>query len=150
MNEYASLAIFALSLYIGFILFVIFYLYIDSRRDEKRLELITRPRRYKKYSKQYIKAWCAIAISTIKVADLHHELRASTRTEDVIVDVVNNEIKQLLTITFTLNNKIPLVIERTYYDWFECGTLHNLVNDILIEYYDKLADANITGLPFNR
>ena len=150
MSEYTSLAIFALSLYLGFILFVIFCLYIDSRHDEKKLELITRPRKYKKYSRQYVKAWCAIAISTIRVADLHHELRASTRDEDVIVEVVNSEIKQLLTITFTINNKIPLIIERTYYDWFECGTLHNLVNDILIEYYDKLADANITGLPFKR
>ncbi len=147
MNEYAALVIYTLCAYGVFIVFVLICLYITGRKDESRF---TRVRPIKRYSKNYIKAWIAIAISDVKTMDLHSELRHLTRDEDTVVELTNSEINKTLTITFLLNGEIPLVIVRNYYDWFECGCLDNLVNDIMIEYYDKVADGKITGLPLNR
>ena len=141
MNEYTSLILYTLCAYAVFIVFVLICVYLTKSSTSQSF---TRPRKLKSYSKPYIKAWLAIVISPVKVADLHHELRKYTRDENsTTVEVINSEINKTLTITFTLNGEIPLAIVRTYYDWFECGSLDNLVNDILIEYYDKLADDKL-------
>lgn len=141
MNEYASLIVYTLCAYAIFIVFVLICVYLTKTSTSQSF---TRPRKLKSYSKPYIKAWLAIVISPVKVADLHHELRKYTRDDAATtVEIINSEINKTLTITFTLNGEIPLIITRTYYDWFECGSLDNLVNDILIEYYDKLADDNL-------
>lgn len=140
MNEYTSLIVYTLCAYAIFIVFVLICVYLTKTSTSQSF---TRPRKLKSYSKPYIKAWLAIVISPVKVADLHHELRKYTRDEDSTVEILNSEINKTLTITFTLNGEIPLAIVRTYYDWFECGSLDNLVNDILIEYYDKLADDKL-------
>ena len=103
-----------------------------------------RPRDYKDFSKTFVKCWCNIVISPYKIQELHHILRKYTRAQDIIVRIDNNESRQKLTITFTLNGDIPLTITRYYRDWFECGNLHNLANDILVELEDKIVDAYIT------
>lgn len=141
MNEYTSLIVYTLCAYAIFIVFVLICVYLTKTSTTQSF---TRPRKLKHYSKQYIKAWIAIVISPVKVADLHHELRRYTRDDAATtVEILNSEINKTLTITFTLNGEIPLVIVRTYYDWFECGSLDNLVNDILIEYFDKIADEKL-------
>lgn len=141
MNEYTSLIVYTLCAYAIFIVFVLICVYLTKSSTSQSF---TRPRKLKSYSKPYIKAWLAIVISPVKVADLHHELRKYTRDDTATtVEILNSEINKVLTITFTLNGEIPLAIVRTYYDWFECATLDNLVNDILIEYYDKIADDKL-------
>ena len=141
MNEYTSLIVYTLCAYAIFIVFVLICVYLTKSSTSQSF---TRPRKLKSYSKPYIKAWLAIVISPVKVADLHHELRKYTRDDTATtVEILNSEINKVLTITFTLNGEIPLTIVRTYYDWFECATLDNLVNDILIEYYDKIADDKL-------
>lgn len=141
MNEYTSLIVYTLCAYAIFIVFVLICVYLTKSSTSQSF---TRPRKLKNYSKPYIKAWLAIVISPVKVADLHHELRKYTRDEyATTVEIVNSEINKTLTITFMLNGEIPLTIVRTYYDWFECGSLDNLVNDILVEYYDKIADDKL-------
>lgn len=147
MNEYTSLIVYTLCAYAVFIVFVLICVYLTKSSTSQPF---TRPRKLKSYSKPYIKAWIAIAISDVKIMDLHSELRHLTRDEDTVVELTSSEINKTLTITFLLNGEIPLVIVRNYYDWFECGCLDNLVNDIMIEYYDKVADGKITGLPLNR
>lgn len=141
MNEYTSLIVYTLCAYAIFIVFVLICVYLTKTSTSQSF---TRPRKLKSYSKQYIKAWIAIVISPVKVADLHHELRRYTRDDAATtVEILNSEINKTLTITFMLNGEIPLTITRTYYDWFECGSLDNLVNDILIEYFDKIADDKL-------
>ena len=141
MNEYTSLIVYTLCAYAIFIVFVLICVYLTKSSTSQSF---TRPRKLKSYSKPYIKAWLAIVISPVKVADLHHELRKYTRDDAATtVEILNSEINKVLTITFTLNGEIPLTIVRTYYDWFECATLDNLVNDILIEYFDKIADDKL-------
>lgn len=141
MNEYTSLIVYTLCAYAIFIAFVLICVYFTK---SSTYQSFTRPRKLKSYSKPYIKAWLAIVISPVKVADLHHELRKYTRDEtSTTVEIINSKINKVLKITFTLNGEIPLTIVRTYYDWFECATLDNLVNDILIEYFDKIADDKL-------
>ena len=137
MNEYITF-IFELLI----LILIIIFGYIITEKicpDDDQF----RPRNYKDFSRFFVKSWCNIAITKYKIQDLHHYLRKYVRSQDITVRIDNDEVRQKLTITFTLNGEIPLTITRYYRDWFECGNLHNLVNDILTELEDKIVDAYI-------
>lgn len=111
-------------------------------REEKKSPY--RPNKYKKHSEAYIKIFKKHFINSPTIQTVEQKIRERLHIDftlqtitypgpekvDFLFGYFDNEISNKMRVSFT--------VTRTYQDIYECGTVNNLVEDIILDLQDRI------------
>lgn len=111
-------------------------------REEKKHS--NRPNKYKKHSEMYIKLFTKYFINAVTIQTVEQKIKRCLSIDFTLLTIRYAELEKIDFIfnyfDFSISNKrrVTFTITRTYKDIYECATVNNLVEDIILDLQDRI------------